>query len=124
VSPIALAIAAGILFGAIYLMAEQIQNYLYDQVVAGAWWRSALAAAPLAALNVYRPLELSTMFTEQPLWTVAHVAAWMLLMAWPMLYLRSHAMAVGALGSLLLDPLIAIAIDRFREQRGLPWLNI
>ena len=54
---IGLAIAAGILFGAIYLMTEQVQNYLYDQVVSGAWWRSALAAVPLAALDVYRPLE-------------------------------------------------------------------
>jgi hypothetical protein len=111
---IGLAIAAGILFGAIYLMTEQVQNYLYDQVVSGAWWRSALAAVPLAALDVYRPLELTTMFTEQIHWTLAHVAAWMLLMAWPILYLRPHAAAVGALGALLLDPLVAMAIDKFR----------
>jgi hypothetical protein len=114
------AVAYPIVVIAILILTEQVQRYLYDDLVSGLWWRASVGGVPLAALIVYAPLQLDTMFTEltQFGWVLVHAAAWSFIMWQPIRFLTPHAAAVGILCAMLLGPLVTMAVESFKTKFG------
>ena len=115
-SIVEIGLASVILYFAILVVTEPVQRYLYDDVVSGLWWRSAVAAVPLAALLVALPLHFNKMFTEKPHYTLAHMAIWPLLMCRPIRFLIPHAIFVGILLAVLLGPLVTMGLDSYLKR--------
>lgn len=112
------ALAWFIIYAALFFATEQIQQYLYDQVVTGLWWRALVAAAPLTILLVAHPMRMDTMFTEQAGWLLLQAAAWFAVLWIICRYLAPHALLVGVVLFALLAPLTTMAVDSLASRLG------
>jgi hypothetical protein len=90
-------IAVAFVFMIVFLVTESAQNYLYDQVVDGLWWRALLAAAILGFAMAKFPLQLDNIY-EQSIWPILGQAALWFLVFWlACRYQLGHGFAVGVL---------------------------
>ena len=113
------ALALFIIYAALFFATEQIQQYLYDQVVTGLWWRAMVSATPLAVLLVAHPMRMDTMFTEQFGWTVLQALSWFAVLWIVCRYLVPHALLVGVVLFVTLAPLTTMAVDSLASRMGL-----
>ena len=95
----------------LYLISDSAQNFLYDQVVDGLWWRCLVSAVPLALLAMVFPCRLDTMFTESPLGLLLQGVAWYLLLWLVCQYQNVHALVLGIIGAALCSWMATMAAD-------------
>lgn len=108
---IAFVAAAGLLFVVIYLVSDSAQKYLYDDVVDGLWWRSLVAALPLAALQLLWPVRLEEMFITTLHWTILQAVAWFVVFWSICRYMVRHAAFVGIVSFFLFSWMVTMAVD-------------
>lgn len=104
---------------AIYVASDFGQKFFYDGVATGLWWRSAVAAIPLAALIYFAPVRLDEMFTGGIGWTLLHAIAWFLVLWLLCDYLPEHAALAGPIGFLLLGWAASLLVDNL-SRKALP----
>jgi hypothetical protein len=112
-----------VLFVACYIVTEYAQYYLYDEATPGVGWKSALAAAILAAVLTWTRTSYDTMLTSELGKTVIQAIVWFAVFTLVLRFHPWHALGLGVVTMLLIAGLATLAVDSFErttDRRPVP----
>lgn len=100
-----------VLFVCCYTILEFAQNYLYDEVTAGAPWKLAVGTLILASALMYTRTRLDTMFTSQIGPTILQAILWFGVFTLVFRFQPLHGGVIGIIAMCILTVLATMAVD-------------
>ncbi len=100
-----------ILFVACYILVEYGQNYLYDEVTPGMWWKVAVGSLIFAVLLTWRRTSFESLFmTDLPM-SALQAIVWFAVFTLLFRFHPPHALAISLVAFLLVSGASTLVIN-------------